>query len=72
MAYLQTVYDEKCEELTEAIVKILQPQIMLRILDTHEANGPMRHKLEKNGFTYCGIIYVEDGTPRRAYQKVKI
>lgn len=40
-------------------------------IDTHEANGPMRHKLEKNGFTYCGIIYVEDGTPRRAYQKEK-
>lgn len=34
LAYLQTVYDEKCEELTEDIVKILQPQIMLRILDT--------------------------------------
>ena len=34
LAYLQTVYDEKCEELSEPIVKVLQPQIMLRILDT--------------------------------------
>lgn len=39
-------------------------------IDTHDANAPMRHKLEKNGFTYCGTIYVEDGSPRRAYQKV--
>lgn len=39
-------------------------------IDTHEANAPMRHKLEKNGFTYCGTIYVSDGSPRRAYQKV--
>ena len=25
--------------------------------------------LEKNGFTYCGIIYAEDGSRRVAYQK---
>jgi preprotein translocase subunit SecA len=34
LAYMQAVYDEKCTELSEAIVKILQPQIMLRIIDT--------------------------------------
>ena len=26
--------------------------------------------LEKNGFTRCGIIYVADGTPRIAYQRL--
>ena len=26
--------------------------------------------LEKNGFARCGIIHVEDGTPRVAYQKL--
>ena len=25
--------------------------------------------IEKNGFTYCGIITVDDGTERLAYQK---
>ena len=40
-------------------------------IDTHEQNAPMRHLLEKNGFAYCGTIIVEDGTPRRAYHKVK-
>jgi ribosomal protein S18 acetylase RimI-like enzyme len=39
--------------------------------DTHELNTSMRKMLEKNGFTACGIIYVEDGTPRVAYQKIK-
>lgn len=39
-------------------------------IDTHECNTPMLRSLEKNGFKFCGIIYVQDGTPRRAYQKV--
>ncbi len=38
-------------------------------IDTHEDNVPMRKTLEKLGFTYCGTILCDDGTPRRAYQK---
>ena len=38
--------------------------------DTHEDNKIMQHLLEKNGFARCGIIHVEDGTPRVAYQKL--
>ncbi len=37
--------------------------------DTHPDNHIMRHLLESNGFMRCGIIYVEDKTPRIAYQK---
>lgn len=37
-------------------------------LDTHEDNKLMQHVAEKNGFVYCGIIYVANGTPRLAYQ----
>nr|SIP63359.1 Histone acetyltransferase HPA2 and related acetyltransferases [uncultured bacterium] len=37
-------------------------------IDTHERNLPMRRVIERSGFTYCGVIHVEDGTPRRAYQ----
>lgn len=40
-------------------------------IDTHQNNAPMRHLIEKNGFEYCGIIIVGDGTPRLAYQKVE-
>lgn len=40
-------------------------------VDTHRDNIPMKRFLEKNGFAYCGVIYVHDGTPRDAYQKTK-
>lgn len=38
--------------------------------DTHELNTSMRKMLEKHQFIACGTIYVEDGTPRVAYQRV--
>ena len=38
--------------------------------DTHADNKIMQHLLEKNGFARRGIIHVEDGTPRVAYQKL--
>ena len=37
-------------------------------IDTHEKNKTMQHVVEKLGFKRCGIIYIEDGTPRIAYQ----
>ena len=36
--------------------------------DTHRDNKTMQHLLEKHGFTYRGIIYTDDGTPRLAYE----
>ncbi len=39
--------------------------------DTHDNNKIMQHVLKKNGFEYCGRIYVEDGSPRVAFQKVR-
>ena len=38
-------------------------------IDTHEDNLPMQKALLKNGFQYCGIIYLENGENRLAYQK---
>ena len=40
-------------------------------IDTHENNLPMQKALEKNGFTRCGTIYIDNGDPRMAYQKAK-
>lgn len=37
-------------------------------IDTHRQNRPMLEAIERNGFKYCGIIYVDDGTPRLAFQ----
>ena len=39
-------------------------------IDTHEKNLPMQRCLAKHGFIRCGTIYLEDGDPRIAYQKV--
>lgn len=39
-------------------------------IDTHKDNHRMIHIAEKEGFAYCGVIYVANGTPRNAYQKV--
>ena len=38
-------------------------------IDTHDDNRPMQRVLEKNGFVKCGRIWIEDGTPRVAYQR---
>lgn len=40
-------------------------------MDTHADNAPMRHLLEKHGFSCRGVIYVEDGTPRLAFDLLK-
>ena len=38
-------------------------------VDTHEDNYVMQNMLKKLGYSYCGIIYLENGDPRLAYQK---
>lgn len=38
-------------------------------IDTHEDNTSMRKLIVKNNFSYCGIIYVLDKTPRLAFEK---
>ena len=40
-------------------------------IDTHADNKTMQHQIGKMGFVRCGIIYVEDGSPRIAYQYTK-
>ncbi len=38
-------------------------------IDTSKENLVMQKSLTKNGFKYCGIIYLANGDPRLAYQK---
>jgi RimJ/RimL family protein N-acetyltransferase len=38
-------------------------------LDTHIENASMQTLLHKNGFQYCGIIYLEDKSERIAFEK---
>lgn len=39
-------------------------------VDTHADNKPMQHLAEKHGFSRRGMIYVEDGTSRIAYDLI--
>ena len=38
-------------------------------IDTHRDNKVMQKLLRKNGFSYCGLIHIGDGSERLAYQK---
>lgn len=40
-------------------------------VDTHEGNISMNKCLLKNNFKYCGVIHLEDGSPRNAYEYIK-
>ena len=39
-------------------------------IDTHHENVVMRRMLEKQGFHPCGVIYLQSGAARVAYEKV--
>lgn len=56
-----TVLDFCKEKMKEQCIKNLR-------IDTHADNKTMQHLVEKNGFKRCGIIYLENGSPRIAYQ----
>lgn len=40
-------------------------------IDTHHDNKTMQHVVLKHGFVRCGIIHLENGDPRIAYQYSK-
>jgi GNAT superfamily N-acetyltransferase len=39
-------------------------------VDTHKMNASMQRLLLKNGFRYCGVIYLKDGSERIAFEKI--
>ena len=48
----------------------IYPEISSIRVDTHDDNLSMQRFLTKYGFTYCGIIYLENKETRRAYEKI--
>ncbi len=38
-------------------------------IDTHRDNRIMQHVIDAAGFTYCGVIWLTDGTERLAYER---
>lgn len=39
-------------------------------IDTHRENKSMQRFLNKNGFEYCGVIYLKDKQERIAFEKI--
>ena len=61
--------DNTLHHVLEKVLDYSQDMTSSIRIDTHKDNTVMQHLLIKNGFTYCGIIYLADGSPRLAYQK---
>ena len=57
--------------ILKAAVEFAEQQADYLRMDTHENNHPMQKALFNRGFTYCGIIYLENGDPRLAYDRMK-
>ena len=60
--------DGTCSGIMEKCKAFALSHISELRADTHEDNKIMQSVLERNGFEKCGIIYIEDGSPRIAYQ----
>lgn len=58
------------EILAHIEIMCLQRNVHSIKVDTHKQNKSMRKMLSNNGFQYCGIIYLENGSERVAYEKV--
>jgi len=53
-----------------AAVEFCSQRISYLRIDTHADNTVMQRAVAKLGYEYCGIIYVDDGTPRFAFDKI--
>lgn len=67
--------DHKGLGLSSVIIKNIE-DICLKMgvlsirVDTHRENISMQKMLQKNGFQYCGIIYLQDNAERIAFEKL--
>ncbi len=55
--------------IMEQVLAFAWKKIQHLRIDTHENNKVMQHLILKNGFEKCGVIYVDDGSPRVAFEK---
>ena len=56
--------------ITRACFSFCLGKIPYLRIDTHEKNRSMQEALKRFGFQYCGIVHVEDGSPRLAFDYI--
>lgn len=62
--------DGKMHGVLSAAVGFCLTKISHLRIDTHKDNRVMQRQILKNGFTECGTIYTDDGSPRIAYERL--
>ena len=62
--------DGSAHAIMEASVDFCWNRIRHLRVDTHKDNRTMQRAVIRNGFQRCGIIYISDGSPRIAYEKI--
>lgn len=60
--------DGRMRGFTDRCFKFCKSKIPNLRIDTHKDNKPMQAAVQRNGFQYCGIITLSDGSPRLAFQ----
>lgn len=62
---------EDAKGVFNMVIEFSEKQINNLRIDTHRDNIIMLNLIEKAGFKYCGIVYMEDGKERMAFQRIK-
>ena len=60
--------DGVCSGVLASAIQLAKERTGSLRIDTHENNRTMRQLLSRFGFTYCGIICLENGEERLAFQ----
>lgn len=66
----RVVSSGKARGIMSEIIKFSEEKYENLRIDTHKNNHKMLDKIRENGFTYCGVIKIDDGSPREAFQKI--
>ena len=62
--------DGQIKGVLNSVVGFCMKRIKHLRIDTHKDNKIMQHQILKNGFKECGIINLENGDERIAYEKI--
>ena len=64
--------DGTVKGIARACFDFCKAQISYLRVDTHADNIPMQTCFNQNGFKKCGKVYVQNGSPRIAYDYIEI
>ncbi len=63
--------DQQARGILKTAVEYCEQYVPNIRIDTHQENLVMQKALDKLGFVRCGIIYLKNGEPRVAFQRIR-